>query len=318
MTKKEFSKLGFSLLISAISANGASVAAQTLLENLLAGQTLTYASLVAFYIVFVLVALLCFNVLFKRGADVVAPDVGTKQKQKLSFIVIVGLFCLCMACSYIFNLIGIGTTWALSSIIYGRTTDMLNPVTNIMGDNILLSFLVVGLIAPVCEEFMFRKLLLDRLRPAGELAAILFCGLSFGLYHLNFTQFFYAAALGLIFAYITIKTGTILYSSILHILINTLSSTVMAQLATKVSLATDPSLKVLYSMLVLSIMGIFIVGGVIFLAIIISKKAIVIEKTDGVAAENKTTFSKAFLNVGVILFTVCCLTAFVVLLGVQQ
>ena len=50
--------------------------------------------------------------------------------------------------------------------------------------------------------------------------AIITTAILFGLFHANFSQFFYAVALGMIFAYVTLKTGTIKYSIILHIVVN--------------------------------------------------------------------------------------------------
>lgn len=87
-----------------------------------------------------------------------------------------------------------------------------------------LIFLVI--LAPIAEELFFRKLLLPRLSFFGEKPAILLSGLAFGLYHGNFSQFFYAFGLGLAFGYIFIKTGKILYTIILHMFVNLLGSIV--------------------------------------------------------------------------------------------
>ena len=74
--------------------------------------------------------------------------------------------------------------------------------------------------APVFEELIFRKLLLDRLRPFGDRCAILLCGVAFGLYHVNLGQFFYAAALGMVLAGIVLKTGKIWHSMVCHAALN--------------------------------------------------------------------------------------------------
>ena len=83
------------------------------------------------------------------------------------------------------------------------------------------------IMAPVCEEFIFRKLLLDKLKPFGDTVAILFTAITFGLTHMNFQQFFFAAFTGLIFGYVAIRTGRLLYPILLHFFFNTMSAVVM-------------------------------------------------------------------------------------------
>ena len=92
-----------------------------------------------------------------------------------------------------------------------------------------LNFLIAGVSAPICEELIFRKLLLDRLRPMGDRAAIWISGVAFGLFHMNLYQFFYATLLGLIFAGIVLKTGKLYHSILLHAGIN-ISSLLLGQL----------------------------------------------------------------------------------------
>jgi membrane protease YdiL (CAAX protease family) len=101
----------------------------------------------------------------------------------------------------------------------GRTPE--NSVNAILDNtSVIFTALIVGIIGPIVEELMFRKLFIDRLTPYGELTAILFPSLIFGLFHGNLYQFFYAFFLGAVFSYIYLKTGKIVYSTVLHIFIN--------------------------------------------------------------------------------------------------
>ena len=96
-----------------------------------------------------------------------------------------------------------------------------NYVEDMLGNtNIILSIIIVGIIGPIIEELMFRKLLIDRLMPYGEVVAIFFPALVFGLIHGNLYQFFYAFLLGAAFSYIYVRSGKIIYSTLLHIFIN--------------------------------------------------------------------------------------------------
>ena len=74
---------------------------------------------------------------------------------------------------------------------------------------------------------MFRGIMLNKIRIYGDKVAIITTAILFGLFHANFSQFFYAVALGLVFAYVTLKTRTIKYSIILHIAVNMVGSVIM-------------------------------------------------------------------------------------------
>ncbi|MBR0082351.1 MAG: CPBP family intramembrane metalloprotease [Clostridia bacterium] len=78
--------------------------------------------------------------------------------------------------------------------------------------------------APLFEELACRKLLLDRLHPYGKGYAIAVSGLLFALIHGNSAQFFLALATGLILAAVYCRTGRVLYTILLHAMINTTAS----------------------------------------------------------------------------------------------
>jgi len=82
------------------------------------------------------------------------------------------------------------------------------------------AFVCVVLIAPITEEFLFRKLLIDRLYKHGELLAILTSAVFFGLYHQNVYQILPTAAAGFILGYLYCKTGSYLAVTILHAIYN--------------------------------------------------------------------------------------------------
>lgn len=95
-----------------------------------------------------------------------------------------------------------------------ETSEMLSST------NMVLTVLIAGIIGPIVEEYMFRKLFIDRLTPYGDIVAILLPSFLFGLFHGNLYQFFYAFFLGIAFSYIYLRTGKIIYSTALHIFIN--------------------------------------------------------------------------------------------------
>ena len=84
-----------------------------------------------------------------------------------------------------------------------------------------LPFLIYAVIgAPIVEELTFRKALLDRLHDTHEGYAAVVSGLLFGLMHGNHRQFFLAFFLGLLFAMVYQRTGRIIYTMLLHGIIN--------------------------------------------------------------------------------------------------
>lgn len=90
----------------------------------------------------------------------------------------------------------------------------------------LVNFLVVVVLAPIFEELIFRKWIIDRLLPYSETLAVVTSGLLFGLIHGNFYQFFYAVSLGLLFASVYIRTGNLWHTIGMHAFINFIGSTI--------------------------------------------------------------------------------------------
>lgn len=84
--------------------------------------------------------------------------------------------------------------------------------------------------SPVMEEIVFRRCLIDRLRPYGERAALLTSALAFGLFHGTVNQLCYGFLLGLVFGYVYLKTGRLRYSILLHTVINSLTTLVLPAL----------------------------------------------------------------------------------------
>ena len=81
-------------------------------------------------------------------------------------------------------------------------------------------FLCTVVLAPLTEELLFRKLLLDRLYFMNGAVAVFASGFSFGLIHGNFSQFFYAFFLGCLLAVLYRRTGRLSYCVGLHAFVN--------------------------------------------------------------------------------------------------
>ena len=88
----------------------------------------------------------------------------------------------------------------------------------------LISVLYSCLIAPVCEELVFRGWLIKVLRRYGTGVAILISSLSFGLLHETLLQSFPAMLIGFILSYFVIRYDSLIPGILLHIATNTLST----------------------------------------------------------------------------------------------
>lgn len=91
----------------------------------------------------------------------------------------------------------------------------------------LVMLIFSAVVAPVCEEIVYRKFLLGSMRPMGETPAILVSSLIFGLAHGNFDQFAYAALSGMVFAILAVRYNSIIPTIILHVINNLLVSVVV-------------------------------------------------------------------------------------------
>ena len=143
------------------------------------------------------------------------------EKEKMPFKDLFGAFIICQALAYAGNMIGTLLNNIISGIL-GKEID--NSVSDLIANsNPFVLLLVVGIIGPVLEELVFRKFIIDRIRPYGEFLAVMFSALTFGMFHGNFYQLFYAFAIGFILAFIYVRTKNFIYPVILHIAFNTFS-----------------------------------------------------------------------------------------------
>ena len=140
---------------------------------------------------------------------------GNPDKRRLSIGRFFALVAISYACMIVGNLVGIG----VNSLLSPNSVNLVGELATAAGMSAetVIAFVVL---APVFEELVFRKVIVDRVLPFGEWPAILFSGITFGLFHGNLTQFFYAALLGMVLAYVYIRTGNVLYTIGIHACIN--------------------------------------------------------------------------------------------------
>lgn len=162
----------------------------------------------------------------------IVRDMNTSEKKegkKLSLSEWIILFSAAELFMLVGNMIGTFLNSAIGTFINKTPENGLEEILE--STPIWLTFVVMVVIAPIVEELVFRKLLIDRLSIYGDHVAILFSAVAFGLMHANLYQLFYATLLGALFGYVYTCTRNVKYTIALHAAVNFLGSTVILLLA---------------------------------------------------------------------------------------
>ena len=224
---------------------------------------------------------------------------------------------ICIFMMYAGNILGTIIT-ALLQLLPGVSAG--NPILGYATDNALLpKVLFMVILAPVIEEYIFRKQLIDRMHIYGEKLAVVTSALMFGLFHGNMSQFFYAFALGLVFGYVYLKTGKLRYSISLHMLINLLGSVVGPFFLEKVAVvdtmenmdlaALEPVMPwlIAFGAYVLVLIGLAIAGLVL---LCLNKRKVSFAPAE-MELPKGTRIKTAYVNAGMILLTIGCMALIV-------
>ena len=130
------------------------------------------------------------------------------------------------------SLMGMPIHLILSSFTV-KSEDSLGTLDVFFGSGSLVSIITVGILPAIFEELLFRKFLIDRTIRYGEFISCAMSGIMFGLWHGNFQQFFFTFFVGVMFAFVYIRTGNVIYTMIMHASMNLVTSTITLNLLTK-------------------------------------------------------------------------------------
>jgi membrane protease YdiL (CAAX protease family) len=108
----------------------------------------------------------------------------------------------------------------------------------------ILYFISMAVIPPISEEFMTRGIILHKLRGFGDSFAIVTSALMFALLHGNIVQIPFTFPVGIVLAFITIKSGSIIPAVISHFVINGLSS--VSYLLTSNNIVSEDTAMIIY------------------------------------------------------------------------
>lgn len=302
--RKVYSSIGFSYVLFSVT----SIIGQILLsivmqiwqpdisENIVVNLSIIFSVLIMYLVGFPVFWLLFRNI----------PVLKKIKKQHMGFGTLAVIFLVCVSMVYIGNMLGTALMVIMNQIT-GK--QMVNTVQVLVETaNPFVIFLATIIVAPVMEELMYRKLLIDRTIPYGEGSSILISGLLFGLAHGNFYQFFYAFALGIIFAYVYVRSGNVIYTIILHMMINVMGSIVPMYMLRM----TESQSLVGY--LIIITYGLFMIGLVVLgvVLLVCYRKRIVI-KPGFISVKGEIKPSVMVLNIGMLGYLV--VSSFMFFLG---
>lgn len=253
-------------------------------------------------------------ILLVKRVPAQAPEKHSIKKGSMAVAAI-----MCFAVMYLSNIAGLVVTYVVGRL---KGEGVQNVVADMTAETSL--WLIIGymvICAPIMEEYVFRKLIVDRTVKYGQGVAVLMSGLMFGLFHGNLNQFVYAFTLGMFFAFLYVKTGNIKITIALHMMINFVGGFLSTILTRSLDMdaymeafgSGDMNLIMEYTannagpLAAFGCFAIFVFGmmiaGAVLLIIAFAKKKFKVEKGEVELPKGKR-FSTIFLNVGMILYCI--------------
>lgn len=232
----------------------------------------------------------------------------------------VGMFLTVMAVSFPLTSIGNVIGSVLSGLFSnGKAQNSIDELSQSLDPVSFLLFTVI--IAPIFEEWLFRRLLIDRTQQYGEKTAILFSAFAFGLFHGNLFQFFYAFGFGLLLAYVYVRTGKLRYTIAMHMTFNffggflpqmcylAMSKTTMTAVDNDIVAGMRKAFTTGHGLEVAPLLAYLVFNGVMFIvgivvAIVQRKKLVFYRAPEELPAGTRAR--TALGNPGVIIFIILC------------
>lgn len=151
-------------------------------------------------------------ILFLLATRTKIKDLIAVEKPKwLTTLLVIVITYLCMPLVVTVN--------AISMLFVENEVTNLQPL--LQGVPAWQLILMIGIIGPVSEEFVFRGVIYHGYRRSGRIVtAMLLSAFLFGLIHLNFNQMSYAVLVGVIGVLLIEGTGSIFYSIVFHVCVN--------------------------------------------------------------------------------------------------
>lgn len=297
--KKEFSSIGIRMLISTAVILLLQIGTQSFALTLFPQWQDNFTILLTVTMVPLYVLGFPFSFFVMRNKDV--PSI---EKHAMNAGQLMVAFLMCYGIMVAGNLIGLGVTAGIGLV---KGSPVQNALLNVVtGGSLWVTAIFTVLCAPVFEEILFRKLICDKVLKYGEGCAVVLSGLIFGLFHMNFNQFFYAFFLGCFFAFVYVKTGCLKYTVLLHMAINFFGS-VLGVIILNMD-QTKPYAIVISVIYSLCVYGMAIAG----IVLLIRKRHTLTLAPGELIIEKGQRFRTMILNTGMVLYCLILLAIMLV------
>lgn len=194
-----------------------------------------------------------------------------------------------------------------------------------------LVVLYMVICAPFMEEYVFRKLIVERTVKYGQGVAVVMSGLMFGLFHGNLNQFVYAFTLGCFLAFLYVKTGKLKITIALHMMINFVGGVVSLKLMDMIDLDrymeivldgmnpealmsfVEDNLQgvICYMLFALFVLGTILAALILFIVSLVTKKFTFAQGQ--VVIPRGKRFRTVILNLGMLIYCIF----WIVMIGIQ-
>jgi membrane protease YdiL (CAAX protease family) len=244
------------------------------------------------------------------------PKAEQREKSTVRFGEFLALFAICLLMMQLGGYVSLIAKEYLSSR-FALPSDLQMTYSLLAAGDVIPEILFAVILAPIFEELIFRKLMIDRLSIYGDRLAVIVSSIAFGLFHGNITQLFFATMIGFVLGHIYTKTRRVSYTIVIHMLVNlfgTLPYVIYYLIDDEVLISTSVSvpmegLGIAYNVFIIIHFALLVFGFVMLLVALFAKKyrlsrlcdvEIPVTKFLGVVVLNKGTllfFAYCVLNI---------------------
>lgn len=155
-----------------------------------------------------------------------ARKVNVKQSANIKFNLnikqILVIICIGLVCMYGFSSLVNYMDWGVRQLGYNPDNSSFDFLSFSNFGMLIVDIVLVALLPAICEELVFRGTIMNGLKKYGTTLMIVLSGLIFSIMHLSIEQSIYQFVLGMVLASVSMITGSVVASMILHFFNNAL------------------------------------------------------------------------------------------------
>ena len=140
------------------------------------------------------------------------------EKHKLSLGKMCSYIVLSWGMAYMFSTVGNLINHMFAAFKGSNVTNVVEQ--GLSGYNTLQIFIMMVILAPILEEFIFRRCVYRCVGQYGEKTYILTSSFLFMLVHANVVQYPYSFVIGILLAWVYLRSGSLIYPILIHASVN--------------------------------------------------------------------------------------------------